>query len=68
MTENNSGKRWGRRVGSCIVWLLATQAAFYVSIFKGVDVSWFQYNAGYLTIGLGFLVGGLTITDAILKK
>ena len=50
------------------MWLLATQAAFYVSIFKGVDVSWFQYNAGYLTIGLGFLVGGLTITDAILKK
>jgi len=68
MPENNDKKRWGRRVGSTVVWFLGTQTAFYVALFKGVDPSWFQYNAGFLTIGLGFLVGGLTITDAVLKK
>lgn len=68
LPNNNDKKRWGRRVGSTLVWFVALQVAFYVSLFKGVDPSWFQYNAGFLTIGLGFLVGGLTITDAVLKK
>lgn len=68
MTENNEKKRWGRRLSTTIAWAVLLNAAFYACVFKGIDVGWFQTYAGYMTLGLGFLVGGLTITDVVLKK
>jgi len=64
----NNNKRWGRRLGSTIGWAVLVSAAFYISMFKGVDLGWFQAYVGYMTLALGFLVGGLTITDVVLKK
>jgi len=62
-----NGKRWGRRLGSTIVWCVLTTVAYYICLFKGVDLSWWTEYTKYMTYALGFLVGGLTITDVILK-
>jgi len=68
--ENNEKKRWGRRVGSVIVWGILLTVAYYIVLFKGVDLSWWSEYGKFMTYGLGFLVGGLTATDlvATLKK
>ena len=68
MAENNEKKRWGRRLGATIGWAVLLNVAFYFAATKGLDVEWFKTFSGYMTLGLGFLVGGLTLTDAVLKK
>ena len=65
---NNNNKHWGRRLGATIGWGVLITAGFYIAMFKGVELGWFQTYTGYMTLALGFLVGGLTITDSILKK
>lgn len=66
--ENNNKKRWGRRVKATSIWAVLVTVAYYISVFKGVDMSgWLQYTQ-YMTYGLGFLVGTLTITDTVLGK
>jgi len=67
MVENGNGKkRWGRRLGSTIAWMILVNIAYYICLFKGVDLSWWAEYTKYMTYALGFLIGGLTITDAIL--
>ena len=63
-----NGKRWGRRLGSTVGAMVLMTVAYYISMFKGLDISWWTEYAKYVTYLLGFLVGGLTITDAIFKK
>lgn len=64
----NNNKRWGRRLALGIVWFIAITGAFYFCIEKGVDISWFTKYGGFLTLGMGFIDGCLTLTDSILKK
>ena len=56
MSNNDEKKRWGRRLGTTVAWAVLLNAAFYVCVLKGIDISWFQGYAGYMTLGLGFLV------------
>jgi len=65
--ENNNKKRWGRRMGATIVWTILVSTAFYICLFKGVELSWWLEYAKYHTYALGFIVGTLTITDSVLK-
>ena len=65
MAENNNGKRFGRRAACGFVVVLLTTVAFYVSMFKGIDLSWFTEYAKTNLYILGFVAGTLTITDAI---
>jgi len=76
--KNNGKKRWGRRLGSTVGWAILVNVAYYICLFKGVnvayyiclfkgtDLSWWTEYTRYMTYALGFLIGGLTITDAIL--
>jgi len=66
--ENSEKKKWGRRLGCTIAWGVLITVAYYVVLFRGGDLTWFSEYSKYLTFGLGFLVGGLTITDVVLKK
>ena len=61
-------KRWGRRALGGAVWAILLTAAYYVILFKGGDLLWWTEYAKYMTYGLGFIVGGLSLTDIILKK
>lgn len=63
-----NNNRWGRRLGSTIVWAVLINIAFYICMFRGVDIAWFGKYVSFMTVGLGFLVGGLTATDMIKKK
>jgi len=65
MVENNNGKRFGRRAACGFVTVTLTTVAFYISMFKGIDLSWFaEYTKAMLFI-LGFITGTLTITDTV---
>ena len=65
MAENGNGKRFGRRAACGFTAVALTTVAFYISMFKGVDLSWFaEYTKTMLYI-LGFVIGGLTITDSV---
>jgi len=64
--KNNSKKRWGRRLGSTITWAVLVNISYYICLFKGLDLSWWVEYTKFMTYALGFLIGGLTITDAIL--
>ena len=68
MPENNNKKRWGRRLGTTVGWVILTTIAYYICMFKGMDLDWWLGYAKYTTIGLGFLVGGLTITDSVIAQ
>lgn len=68
MQAGNDKKKWGRRLGCTICWAIFLIVAYYVCLFKGLDIAWFSEYAKYATLGLGFLIGGLTITDSVLKK
>jgi len=68
MAENNNKKRWGRRLGTTIGWVVLTTIAYYICMFKGLDLDWWLAYAKYTTIALGFLVGGLTITDSVIAQ
>ena len=76
MAENNEKKRFGRRAGIGIGAIVLISLAFYVIIFV------FKSNADLLKVGLdlfgnysaiilgiaGFIIGGLSATDILLKK
>jgi len=66
--KNNGKKRWGRRLGSTVGWAILVNVAYYICLFKGTDLSWWTEYTRYMTYALGFLIGGLTITDAILHS
>ena len=65
MAENSNGKRFGRRAACGFVVVLLTTVAFYVSMFKGIDLSWFAEYAKTMLFILGFVTGTLTITDTV---
>ena len=54
-------------MGATIVWTILVSTAFYICLFKGVELSWWLEYAKYHTYALGFIVGTLTITDSVLK-
>lgn len=63
----NEKKRFGRRAGGGIVTVTLLTLAFYVCMFKDVDIVWLQYYTKWIVMVYGFVVGGLTLTD-LLKK
>jgi len=65
---NNNKRHWGRRLGLGVAWFIAVTVAFYFCIIRGVEIDWFTRYAGYLTLGIGFIDGCLTVTDSVLKK
>lgn len=64
---NNEKKRFGRRAGGGIIVASLISLAFYVCIFKTVDLEWFKVYTTFMVGVYGFVVGGLTLTD-LLKK
>lgn len=66
--NNNDKKRFGRRLGTTIGATILITVAYYICLFQGHDISWFTTYTKYVSYFLGFLVGGLTITDVVLKK
>lgn len=68
MSNEKNNNRWGRRVGATVGATVLVTVSYYICLFKGVDLSWFTSYTKYVAYFLGFLVGGLTITDVILKK
>jgi len=68
MTEQNNGRekrRFGRRAWTGFITVILSTVAYYVCMFKGMDLSWFAEYAKTLLYILGFITGTLTITDAI---
>ena len=63
--ENGSKKRWGRRLGATIGAAILVTVAYYVVLFRGAELMWWVEYAKYTTYFLGFLVGGLSLTDVI---
>jgi len=63
----NGNKAWGRRATTSAVVIILTTVAYYVSLFKGMAVEWFIEYAKVMIYILGFVVGGLTITDGIMN-
>jgi len=66
-TNGNERKRWGRRLGVTIAWGILLVTTYYIVLFTGNDLVWFTEFAKFMTLGHGFLVGGLTVTDVALK-
>ncbi len=64
---NNEKKRFGRRAGGGVVAVTLISLAFYVCIFKTVDLEWFKIYTSFIVGILGFVITGLTLTD-LLKK
>ena len=68
MAENNEKKRAGRRaIGGIIAGVMIT-TAFYIVMLTGYDLSWFKTYTSFVFGIYGFVAGGLTLTDVILKK
>jgi len=65
MKKNNESKRFGRRAACGFLTVILTTIAFYICMFRGVDLSWFAEYAKTMLFILGFVTGGLTITDAM---
>lgn len=40
-------------------------AAFYVCMFKGVSLEWFQGYSLFVAAIVGFIVTGVSVTDAV---
>ena len=64
MAETNGNgvdaRRFGRRAKATIVYAVLVTVAYYYTLVKGVDISWFQSYTQYMFGALGFLIGGLT--------
>ncbi len=68
MGETTQEKRfWGRRVTAVAIWVVLVTTAFYIAMFRGLPLDWWVEYAKYNTYALGFLVGGVTITDSIFQ-
>jgi len=64
-TNNNEKKRFGRRAACGFIIVALTTVAFYVCVFRGFDISWFAEYTRTMLFILGFVMGGLTITDTV---
>lgn len=64
---NNEKKKFGRRAGGGIIAASLVTIAFYVCLFKSVDLAWLKLYTTWIVGIYGFVVGGLTLTD-LLKK
>lgn len=64
---NNEKKRFGRRAGGGVIAVSLVTIAFYICLFKDVDLSWLKLYTTWVVGIYGFVVGGLTLTD-LLKK
>lgn len=67
MPNNNEKKRFGRRAGGGIIAVTLITIAFYICLFKDVDLAWLKLYTTWIVGVYGFVVGGLTLTD-LLKK
>lgn len=68
MEDNNEKKRFGRRAGFGITALALSTISYYVCLFKNVPLEWFNTYSAFVVGIIGFIIGGLTITDILLKK
>ena len=68
MAENNAKKKFGRRAGFGIGAITLVTVAFYICLFKDVDLNWFVKYASIIVGVYGFIVGGLTVTDVLGKR
>ena len=59
-TNGNGAKRFGRRAKATIVYAVLVTIAYYYTMVKGVDLTWFQSYVKYMFGALGFLIGGLS--------
>lgn len=66
--EQNNKKGWGRRVGAALLWTVLVNVAFYICVFKGFTFEWWTEYVKWHTYVLGFVVGGLTITDIVIGR
>ena len=64
--EGNEKKRWGRRATTAAATIVLSTVAYYICLFKGIDLNWFVEYSKVLLYILGFVAGSLTITDSIL--
>ena len=64
-TNSNERKRFGRRAACGFTVVVLTSVAYYICLFKGVDLSWFAEYAKTMLYILGFVAGTLTITDVV---
>jgi hypothetical protein len=68
MKTNLNKKRWGRRAVATGVWFVGLNVAFYLCLFRGVELAWWVEYAKYTAFGLVFMVSGLTATDILNNK
>ncbi len=68
MTKNNEKKRFGRRAGFGLGAVVLLTTAFYITLFKEVELDWFTKYSTYMVGLLAFIIGGLTATDIWGKK
>jgi len=66
--ENNEKKRFGRRAGGGIITVSLITIAFYICLFKGADIAWLTFYTKWIAGVYGVVVGGLTLTDLLIKK
>jgi hypothetical protein len=68
MENNNEKKRFGRRASGGIITVTLITVAFYICLFKDVDLTWLKLYTQWIVGVYGFVVGGLTLTDLFVKK
>ena len=57
---NGNGKKFGRRATATMVYAVLITVAYYYTLTKGIDLSWFKAYVQYMFGALGFLIGGLS--------
>lgn len=62
---NNEKKRFGRRALLGFVSLALIEVNFYFSVYKHLDLAWFTKHTEVVLYLLGFIIGGLTLTDIV---
>lgn len=63
MPENNDKKRFGRRLGLGIAAIIHADMFYFIAVYKGLDLSWFD-KPSMVILGICLFVGGfLTATD-----
>ena len=58
--SNGNGKKFGRRALATMVYAVLVTVAYYYTLTKGIDISWFKSYVQYMFGALAFLIGGLT--------
>ena len=60
-----NAKRWGRRLGATIGAVTLITIAYYIAMFKGLDIAWWLEYGKIMAGILIALIGGLSLTDSI---